>query len=350
MEKSNPHIDPRSGFCSATKTFHSLEAPVDLPPEHLLLSADAYALSIRSSLRCPDSAAFIDSSTGHRLLYSDFALRSKTLAAYLQTVIGLSKGDTAFVLSPNLVQVPILFFSLLSLGVVISPANPMSTESEISRLIGLCKPVISFSISTATHKLPSLRHRTVIIDSLEFDSMMTSPIRKLVPVELSQSDLAAILYSSGTTGRVKGVMTTHRNLIAMVASMLAGRSARSSPDVLLYTVPFFHMYGFFYCLKSVALNETVVVMERFDLRKMLSSVEKFKVTTMVVAPPVLVAMAKGDESENIDLSSLQTVVSGGAPLGEEVCRAFTAKFPNTKIRQVISASISMILISLCIVH
>lgn len=333
MEKSNLHIDPKSGFCSATKTFHSLKPTVELPPQHLLLSADAYAFSLRSGLGCPDSAALINSTTGHRLLYSEFALRSKTLAAYLQTVIGLSKGDTAFVLSSNLIQVPILYFSLLSLGVIISPANPINTQSEISRLIELCKPVIAFSISTAAHKLPSLHHRTVIIDSFEFDSMMTGPIRELVRVEVSQSDLAAIMYSSGTTGRVKGVMLTHRNLIAMTASLHEGRSVRSSPDVLLYTVPFFHMIGFFYCVKSVALNETVVVMERFDLRRMLTLVEKFKVTHMAVVPPVLVAMAKGDATDNNDLTSLESVSCGGAPLGKDLCQAFTAKFPDVAIRQ-----------------
>ncbi|CBI40069.3 unnamed protein product, partial [Vitis vinifera] len=303
MEKSNLHIDPKSGFCSATKTFHSLKPTVELPPQHLLLSADAYAFSLRSGLGCPDSAALINSTTGHRLLYSEFALRSKTLAAYLQTVIGLSKGDTAFVLSSNLIQVPILYFSLLSLGVIISPANPINTQSEISRLIELCKPVIAFSISTAAHKLPSLHHRTVIIDSFEFDSMMTGPIRELVPVEVSQSDLAAIMYSSGTTGRVKGVMLTHRNLIAMTASIHEGQSVRSSPDVL------------------------------FDLRRMLTLVEKFKVTHMAVVPPVLVAMAKGDATDNNDLTSLESVSCGGAPLGKDLCQAFTAKFPNVAIRQ-----------------
>lgn len=343
MKEANPHIDPKSGFCSATKIFHSLNtSAVQLPPEHLLLSADAYSFSLRSSSgSCPDSVALINSTTGHRLSYSEFELRSKTLAAYLQTVIGLSKGDTAFILSSNLVQIPILYFSLLSLGVVISPANPISTRSEISRQMELCKPVIAFSISAAAEKIPSLYHRTVIIDSSEFESMMTGPIRELVRVEVSQSDEAAIMYSSGTTGNVKGVMLTHRNLIAMTASLYAVRSVRSS-DVMLYTGPYFHMIGFFYSIKSVALNETVVVMERFDLRRMLMLVEKFKVTQLTVAPPVLVAMVKEDVGNN-DLTSLEAVGCGGAPLGKDVCRAFTAKFPNVVVRQVFIQPLHLIL-------
>lgn len=153
------------------------------------------------------------------------------------------------------------------------------------------------------------------------------------PVEVSQSDLAAILYSSGTTGRVKGVMLTHRNLIASVASPYAYRTERKSPAVLLYTVPYFHVFGFFYSLKSVALNEGVVLMERFNLRKMMRAVEEFRVTHMVVTPPVVVAMAKTDVTDGYDLSSLEGVACGAAPIAKDLVSAFMAKFPRVVFLQ-----------------
>jgi 4-coumarate--CoA ligase len=260
MDQLNPPIDPNSGFNKLTSTFHSLRPPIDLPSEHTPISATDYAFSLRLNSPWPDSLALINSSTGQRVSYSEFICKTETLASYLQSVIGLTKGDTAFVLSQNLIQVPILYFSLLSLGVVISPANPLSTESEILDLIQLCKPVIAFATSSSCHKLPTtlLRFNTILIDSPEFVSMMTSPIQKLERVEVSQSDLAAILYSSGTTGRVKGVMLTHRNVMASVAGSYAHWKGRESPAVFLYTVPYFHVFRFFYCLKSVALSEAVV--------------------------------------------------------------------------------------------
>ena len=342
-QAAKPHhlIDSKSGFNRETKSFHSLRPSIHLPPQHIPLSAAEYAFSLRllnSPWQHLDSLAFINSSTGQRVSFSEFISKTQTLASYLQSVIGLSKGDTAFVLSQNLVQVPILCFSLLSLGVVISPANPLNTDSEISRLIQQCNPVIAFSTSSSAHKLSNvttLRFKTILLDSLEFDSMTTSSptIQKLDHVEVRQSDLAAIFYSSGTTGTVKGVMVTHRNLMANVAGAYA--TERKSPAVLLCTVPYFHMYGYSFILKSVALSECAVVMERFDLTKMVRAMEEFRVTHLALAPPLLVAMAKNDDvTGGCDLSSLEEVVCGGAPLGKDVISAFLARFPRVAILQV----------------
>lgn len=245
----------------------------------------------------------------------------------------LSKNDVAFVLSPNSTRVPVLYFALLYLGVVISPANPLSTESELLRQIKLTKPVIAFATSRNFQKVPKLEHPTVLIDSPEFELMMTSRGLKLENVVVNQSDLAAMMYSSGTTGEVKGVKLTQRNFIASIADYHAQKTERMSPAVMLYTVPFFHVFGFHFVLKSVAVTEAVVVMERFDLKKMLKAVEDFKVTQVLAAPPVVVAMVKGSVTHGYDLSSLEAVGSGGAPLGKDLMQAFAEKFPNIILYQ-----------------
>ncbi|CAN4091791.1 unnamed protein product [Withania somnifera] len=320
-----------SGFCSKTKTFQSLRPPLLLPLESSPLSAASYAFSLIPTDQT--ATCLIDSATGSRISFSHFRQSVFSLASSIQHTFRLSKKDVAFVLSPNSTHVPILYFALLYLGVVISPANPLSTESEILRQIQLAKPVIAFATSRNFHKLPKLKHPTVLLDSLEFEWMMASRGWKLENVIVSQSDLAAIMYSSGTTGEVKGVKLTQRNFIASIANHYAQRKERNSPAVLLYTVPFFHVFGFHYVLKSVAITETVVVMDRFDLKKMLKAVEDFRVTQLLVAPPVVVAMAKASVTHGYDLSSLETVGSGGAPLGKDVMQAFADKFPNTILYQ-----------------
>ncbi|KAK0589371.1 hypothetical protein LWI29_013338 [Acer saccharum] len=324
-------MDPKSGFNSLTKTFHSLRPPVHLPPEDTPLSATEYAFSLQANSPWPDSVALINSLTGQRIFYSDFIRKTNSLAAYLQKVIKLSKNDVALVLSPNSIQVPILYFSLLSLGIIVSPANPVSTESEISRLIQLSKPVIAFATSSTVHKLPRLKYQTVLIDSPEFDTVMASSKHQLDPVRVSQSDLAAIMYSSGTTGKVKGVMLTHRNLIAQVAISWGSQQQqqqRESPAAMLFTMPYFHIYGFYYCVRSVALSEVAVVMERSELKKMLRAVEELKVTHVALTPPVVLALSKDGLTEGYDLSSLEGVVCGSAPLGKDSIVTFMARFPK----------------------
>ena len=103
-----------------------------------------------------------------------------------------------------------------------------------------------------------MKDRTILIDTPEFDQILAMfPATAAAQdenkkVEFCQSDLAAILYSSGTTGRVKGVMLTHRNLMAAVAGF--AKQERQSTPVMLYTMPFFHVFGFFYIFKSVGIK------------------------------------------------------------------------------------------------
>ncbi|KAL6587415.1 hypothetical protein OROMI_000393 [Orobanche minor] len=326
-------IDPISGFCPETKIFYSLRPPVPLPPAHISLSAADYALSLQFTTSRPEATALINSATGHRISYSQFRLYVMSLAFSLQTEVGLSRNDVAFVLSSNSTRVPILYFALLSIGVAVSPANPISTKSEISRQINISKPAIAFATSANSGKLADHRFKTILIDSAEFENMMLKRITEICKVEVRQNDVAAILFSSGTTGQVKGVQITHRNFIAIIANYYYQRQEWSSPTVGLYAVPYFHVFGFYYCLKSVALGDAVVSMERFDLGKMLTVVEEHKVTLLAVAPPVVLGMAKSDLTRKFDLGSLEAVGCGAAPLGIDLIEAFTKKFPKVSLFQ-----------------
>lgn len=329
-------IDPTSGFCSETKIYHSLRPDAALPSEKANISVTDYAFSFLRTTLTPETAdaGIIDATTDRRIPYPEFIRRTELLAAFLQNRVGLSKGDAAFILSPNLANIPILYFSLFLLGVVISPSNPTSTKSEISHQIELCKPVIAFSTSATFHKIPSLRYGTILLDSPEFESTMATQLGKLRRVDVSQSDPATILYSSGTTGRVKGVMLTHWNWTSMVAGVHAARPVRSAPAVAFCTVPYFHVYGFAYCVRTVAFGESLVSMERFDMGLMIRVIEKYRVTHLALAPPVVLKMVKDDNAmDGWDFSSLEVVTCGGAPLSKGVTEKFTRRFPNVQLGQ-----------------
>ena len=332
-----PTIDPNSGFCSDTKTYHSLRPKISLPPETTPLSITNYVFShLQASPLPPSTPALIDSSTRCRILYPEFKRRVETLASSMQSRLGISAGDSAFVLSPNSLHIPILYYSLFSLGVVISPSNPASTKAEISRQIELSKPIVAFATTETAEKIPSLRYGTVLLDSDEFKSMMTNKVGEFRRVEVNQSDTATILYSSGTTGRVKGVELTHRNWISVLAGAYSVRQARSSPLVSLCAVPYFHVYGFGFCLRVLGQGDTLVTTGtgRFELSRMLRTIEDFRINHVALSPPVVATIVKDRiVTDGYDLSSLEVVACGGAPLLRSVIEQFRKRFPSVQVAQ-----------------
>ncbi|XP_044477458.1 4-coumarate--CoA ligase-like 9 isoform X2 [Mangifera indica] len=336
---SNLLINPENGYCPQTKTYHTLRPKVPLPLSQSL-SITQFLLSLPQTAAA-DVAFLINAFTGERLTYGQFLNQLQSLAFNLRTRFSLSKGDVAFILLPSSFHVPALYFSLLSLGVIISPANPLASASEISHQLHLTNPSIAFTTSHTSRKLPS-NLRTVLIDSPDFISMSTQTQNDLidftVPI-VNQADSAAILYSSGTSGKVKGVLLTHRNLIALAASFYHSESqtgsteAQSSREVTLSTVPLFHVYGFLGLMMTFTVTYTLVLMERFDFEKMLKAIEKYRVSHMAVSPPLIVTLTKSELTKSYDLSSLQLLHSGGAPLGKEVTLKFKEKFPDVELIQ-----------------
>ncbi|KAB2015014.1 hypothetical protein ES319_D09G267900v1 [Gossypium barbadense] len=337
-------IDPAIGFCSQTRTFHSLRPEVPLPPPYQPLSLPQYTLSLfRSSTVTTgggDTTFIINATKGDSLSYSEFIAQFHSLAHCLRKNYFLSGNDVALILSPPSLHVPLLYFALMSLGIVITPANPLSSDSEIAHQVQLSKPVIAFATSTTSSKLPSLKHGTILLDSPEFISFLSEP--NVDPdvinrVQVSQHDTAAVLYSSGTTGRVKGVMLSHRNLIALIAGFYHIRHPQKGPDpphpVSFFTVPLFHVFGFFMLARAFSMGETVVFTERFEFEGMLRAIEKYKVTYMPVSPPLVLALTKSDLTNKYDISSLLMLGSGGAPLGKEVAERFKEKFPAVELVQ-----------------
>lgn len=357
---TDKRVDPNSGFDPQTKIFHSLRPAVPLPPPSQPLSLGHYALSVlrSSSADNPNflssTPVLIDNSTGRHVSYSLFLRQVRSLSLSLLRSLSLStrhSSTTAFVLCPNSVHVPVVNFSLLSLGITVSPANPLGSDSEIAHQIRITRPDFAFATSATAGKLPK-GLRTILLDSPEFLSMLENNDEESEDVlsqwpEVRQSDVAAILFSSGTTGRVKGVVLSHRNFIANIAGFheqrlklaeeLAAAAAEQEPEpqpVSLMILPMFHVFGFFMAVRAVAMGETMVVIERFDLEGMLRAVERHRVTYMPVSPPLVVALTKSEVVGRYDLSSLRLLGCGGAPLGKEVVEKFHQKFPDIEIGQV----------------
>lgn len=235
-------IDARSGFCSESKIFHSIRPTVILPPNKLHISIPTYVFSLlHQNETSPSSTAFINATTGEKLTYTDLRSKFLSLASALLTSspnadVGLSKGDVAFVLSPTCLEIPILYFALLSIGVVVCPSNSVSTRKEIDHQLELVKPTIVFATTSTAHLIsPDKNITTVLIDSDWFQSCLQHPVKIDLKDagNVKQSDTAVILFSSGTSGKAKAAELSHRSYIAMIAGFQVLRRYAMMYDVFL---------------------------------------------------------------------------------------------------------------------
>lgn len=336
MPSTAAAVDPMSGYCAATRTFHSLREPIPLPPPSLQLSFPAFAFSFLPS-PLPSHTALVDSATGEAVSFPAFLAQVRALATALRAHLRVSRGDVAFVLAPPSLHVPVLYFALMAVGAVVSPANPALTKGELAHLAALSKPSFAFAVSSTASKLPPGLSTVVLLDSPRFLSFLQGPGDASVmdATVIHQSDPAAILYSSGTTGRAKAVVLTHRNLMA---SRIMAAAAPPATEALLLTVPVFHVYGFVFCLRLVMSSYTLVLhtARRFDARRVLEAVGRFRVTRLALAPPAVLAIARAaedDESVTSNAAMLQTVLCGGASLSPELVRRFSQKFPHVILVQ-----------------
>lgn len=200
------------------------------PPEELPLTVAAYAFSLLSSapplVVAGRGPALVDAATGIAVSYPAFVARVRFLAGGLWCSLGLRPGDVALVVSPSCLDVAVLYFALMSIGVVVSPANPASTADEYAHQVRLSRPAVAFVAPEVAARLP--RHVSrVVIGSEVFDRLASASAAGgwAAPpaVAMKQPSTAALLYSSGTTGRVKAVAITHRNLIAQISAYNAIR-------------------------------------------------------------------------------------------------------------------------------
>ncbi|CBI18880.3 unnamed protein product, partial [Vitis vinifera] len=309
-------IDPRSGFCKSNSIFYSKRRPLSLPQNEFIDVA-----TFISSRPHQGKTAFIDAATGRRLTFTDVWRAVDSVSSCLSE-LGIRKGDVILLLTPNSIFFPIVCLSVLSLGAVVTTTNPLNTPREIGKQIVDSKPVLVFTTQSLAPKLTG--------------SNLPIPNGKRVGERVNQEDAATLLYSSGTTGESKGVVSSHRNLIAMVQSIVSMNSFEDEEESFVCFLPMFHMYGLgAFALGRLARGSTVIVLPRFEMNEMLTTISKYRATCLPLVPPILVALVNGADQikAKYDLSSLQYIICGGAPLSKEVIEEFLEKYPNVNIRQ-----------------
>ncbi len=252
--------------------------------------------------------------------------------------LGIVKGDRVAIMLPNSPWFFISYFGVIKAGASVVPINTMFKDEEAKHIL---RDSQARAIITSYHfrnlirrinpELPHLQHRIVFGKLLIFKDI---PFWRLVmrqpgdepEMEIQDGDIAAILYTSGTTGRPKGTMLTHGNLLSNVKSITEAFRTSSQPTFLC-VLPLFHAFAATVCmLFPLSMGSTAVIILRFASTKVLEMIERHRVNIFVGVPPMYAVLANLANPKRYDLSSLEFCISGGAALPTEVMSAFEKKF------------------------
>ena len=278
--------------------------------------------------RWPDKPALIDGPTDRTITYGQLRRAVTRVAAGL-AARGFGQGDVFAIYSPNLPEYAVAFHGVSTAGGVVTTMNPLYTANEVQRQLKDSGAKFLLTIPQFIEKAQQAVAGTAVTEVFVFgETDGATPFAALMAdgeppaVDLDpENDLVALPYSSGTTGLPKGVMLTHHNLVSNLVQAQAVENV-SDKEVLIGILPFYHIYGMVVIMNSAIRNgATIVTMPRFDLEQFLALLQKHGVTMGYLVPPIVLALAKHPLVDNYDLSKLQNVMCGAAPLPETVATA-----------------------------
>jgi acyl-CoA synthetase (AMP-forming)/AMP-acid ligase II len=287
-----------------------------------------------------DKPALVDGPSGRTITYGELAQRIKALAAGL-AARGFGKGDVLAIYSPNVPEYAIVLHGVASAGGRCTTMNPLYTASEVAhqledsgaRFLVTVGPMLETAREAA--EKAGIEEVFVIGEgegATPFTELFGDP-GEAPAVDIDPAaDLCVLPYSSGTTGLPKGVMLSHRNLVANMSQNQVAFEITEN-DTLIGVLPFFHIYGMVVIMnQGLRAGATIVTMPRFDLEQFLGLVQEHGVTRAYVVPPIALALAKHPAIDNFDLSSIRTIMSGAAPLGGELAEAVAKRLDCTVIQ------------------
>lgn len=291
-----------------------------------------------SAARVPDRVALLF--RDERITYADLDTRIDRAAGGIAS-LGVRKGDRVGVIVGNVPEFVVAYHAIVRAGGVMIPLNTMYTADEVGYILSDAEARVvivgeSFlgAVDGLRETLPMLEHVVVVGDStigtMSFDQLCARGGEPPM-VQVTEDDLAALVYTSGTTGKPKGAMLTHGNLTANLDQMSkVPLLAEAEGDIALLVLPLFHIYALNAILGlTLQVGATALLIERFDPQASLDALEKHRATIMFGAPPMFVAWLNTPGAETRDLSSVRLAVSGAAALPAAILEGFRDRFGIT---------------------
>ncbi|MFV2018994.1 AMP-binding protein [Micromonospora sp. LOL_023] len=294
---------------------------VDIPDlaltEYVLRHADQYG----------DRPALVDLSGGDGYTYRQLASAVRRLAAGLRAR-GFGRGDVLAMLAPNVPEYPIAVHAAVLAGGTAMLLNPLDTADDLASHLDEAGARLLVTVPPEVDKARSFVGRTkveelVVIGAADGVTSMSELYGSDVPMTSGvdpSEQVALLLHSSGSTGSPKAVMLTHRNVVATVqqTSLVA---PLGEDEMVLAMPPFHHAFGMIMVLNASLLQgATIVTMSRFDPEGYLRAIQDHRITRLYIVPTLAVLLARSPLVQRYDLSSIRSIVSGGATLDPEIAQ------------------------------
>ncbi|RJP26425.1 MAG: long-chain fatty acid--CoA ligase [Candidatus Abyssobacteria bacterium SURF_5] len=350
MMQENPSMDAHPWF-----KFYDKHVPKSLDYPRMTI----YQMLEDARRKFPANTATIF--YGARHTYSELGARVDAFAAALKN-LGISQGDRVALMLPTSPQFVIGYFAILKLGAIVVPTNPLYVERELEHqfndsgakavvcldlMFGRIKNIwkktkLQYVIITSmAEEMPMIakvvfkwRLRKQGVKSqvenlpgvLWFKDLLKTPPDNITDAA-SHDDIAMLQYTGGTTGISKGVMLTHRNMVANVDQNVIWRAPDIEPgkNTVLCVLPFFHVYGLCSMLCYIRVGAAMVLLPRFDVNETLKALHKYRPQLFAAVPTILVAINSHPRLSEYKLDSIKSVNCGAAPLPVEVMEQFEKK-------------------------
>ena len=296
-------------------------------PEFLLISSSI----------CPDREAIIFE--GNRWSFSDLADRSNRLANALAGM-GVGQGDKVGMLQVNCNECIEVYFATAKLGATYVPLNFRARAEELEFMINFSEASALFlgqryvkMVNSMREQIPGMKNLVSVEGPaegmLDYESVIAEADPEEVFTDIDDNDTSILMFTAGTTGQPKGVMLTHDNL----ATYVLNNVSPADPDIEeknILTVPLYHIAGMQAVLAAVYGGRTLVVQRQFEPSDWMTLVESESVTRAMMVPTMLKQLMEHEEFPERNLSSLQVITYGAAPMPVEVITKAIEVFPGTR--------------------
>lgn len=269
----------------------------------------------------------------------DFISLADRLAAGLGR-LGASKGDRLAVIAANSPDVILSYSAIWRLGAVAIPVVLALAPGEIRYIlensgtkIVITSPELLPKVVEATAGTSPVE-KTVVMGkekregTISMDEVMSGGSGGFKTVEAGEDEVCTIIYTAGTTGRPKGVMLTHGNLLSNAHGFIRHVDL-GHEDRRLVVLPLSHAFGLGTCNTTFLSGAKTYIMRSFSVVEVLQAIERYRITQMSVVPTMIIMMLNHPEADRFDTSSVRLWISGSAPLPVEVMEAFQRRFGGT---------------------